>query len=147
MPTATKRFMNIVSCTFTPTGGSPTTITGITGLSIAENAELIRASGDGDYIDTLAVVPSISPSVVIETNEPALLKAVAAGTIGSLVFTLNDARNAAVTGGGALIYTVSNAVFQPGTFAAHHRQFGTNTHTFGTFSSDGTTHPVAIAAA
>lgn len=146
MATPTKRFMNIVTCTFTPTGGSATTILGITGLSIAENAEMIRASGDGDYIDTLVVVPSVSPSVTIEVNEPAIMRSVAAGSTGALVFTLPDARNGITASSGGLTYTVSNAVFSPGTFANHHRQFATNTYTFGTFSSDGTTHPVAVAA-
>ena len=51
---ATKRFMNWTGVTFTPVGGSATTITGVTSVAIDSGGSLARFSGDGDrYVTTM----------------------------------------------------------------------------------------------
>lgn len=144
---ATNRFINPTSCSFTPSGGSLTNIKGVQSVSLNPNVQEVKGSGDGDLFNTFMGVVGIDYAITIEVINPAALNAIAPGTIGSLVFTLNDARNGATTGQGAIIYTISNAVFAPQTLTAPHRQLATNQYQFGTYSTDGTTSPVAVAAA
>lgn len=145
--TPSKRFINTSGCTFTPTGGSAISITGITSINVAQNPEEVRMSGDADLFDTFAGLVSLNPNVKISTNKPNLLDAVAPGAYGVLTWTRNDAVNGAVTAGGAKIYTVSGAYYFPQGTDAPHRQGATTDFEFHTLSTDGTTNPVAVAAA
>jgi hypothetical protein len=141
------RYINFSAVSFTPTSGSPTTITGVQDIQFDENGEIISAGGDADLFDRFKALVKLDPKIVIETLDSHALNTVAAGTIGSLTFTINDARNGAAVGGGGKVYTISNAVLEPHKIGQAYRQFGKQTLTFQTFSTDGTTNPVAVAAA
>lgn len=144
--TPTKRFVNVTGCAFTPTGGSPTNITGVQSVTANPQAADVKASGDGDFYNTFGGVVSADWMATIETNEPALLNAVAIGAVGTLVWVLNDARNGAQAGGGGITYTMTNAYFMGPGHTAPHRNLATTSFTFHSFSSDGTTSPLSAAA-
>ena len=145
---ATNRYINFTSVTFTPTGGSGNNILGVQSISFDENGEIISSGGDATLIDQFKALVRIDPKVTIETTDQQNgIIALAAGQIGQLVFTMNDARNGATSGGGAKIYTVSNAMLEPRKWDGQYRQFGKQTITFQTYSSDGSTNPVSVAAA
>ena len=146
---ATKRFINVSSCGFTPTGGSAIPIKGVTSVTENYNAQEVRASGDADFFDTLGVVVSANPSVSIDfLNQAALENAtILPGTTGTLTYTKNDARNGSTAAGGALIYTLVNAVWQGQTATNPHRAIGTATGMFNSFSADGSTNPHSVTAA
>ena len=141
---ATKRQMNVTSCTFTPTSGSSTTYTGVTSVATDHGGSLIKFSGDGDRYPTTTVNDFNDPSVTITSADYAALYAQAVGTRGSLVYTYKDAKAAT---GGALTVTVSTAIVETIQFTGQHRQFGSGTVTFATESSDGTTSPLTFSAA
>lgn len=145
--TPTKRFVNTTACIFTPAGGSAIPITGITSISLTQNPEEVRMGGDGDLFDTFGGVFGVNPVVKISSNEPNLLDAVPPGAFGTLTWTRNDARNGAVTAGGARIYTISGAYYMPQGDTAPHRQGATAEFEFHTQSVDGTTNPAGVAAA
>lgn len=144
---ATGRFVNVTSCSFTPSGGSLTQIKGVKSVSLNPNVQTLKESADADLFNTFVGVVGLDYVIDIQVLHSAALDAIAPGAIGSLVFTINDARNGATTGQGAKIYTISNAVFEPQSLNAAHRQMATNSYQFGTYSTDGTTNPVAVAAA
>ena len=144
---ATNRFINISSCSFTPTSGSLTAIKGVKSVTLDPGVQALSESGDADLFNTFRGVVGLDYSVEVEVINAAALNAITPGAVGQLVFTLNDARNGSTTSGGALIYTIDNAVFEPGQLGAQHRQMATNRYKFGTYSTDGTTSPVGVAAA
>lgn len=144
---ASKRMMNVSGGGFTPAGGSLTAITGISTAGKEHNVEVVFGAGDADYFNSFGVAAGEDPSITINANQAALLDAIAPGSIGVLTFTLNDARNAATTSGGAKIYTISNAIYKGSSISANHRQLTTVGYQFATFSTDGATSPIAIAAA
>lgn len=146
---ATKRFINISTCGFTPTGGSNIPLKGVTNVTENYNAQEVRGSGDGDFYDTFAGVVSANPSISLEMLNQAALDniTIAPGAVGTLVYTLNDARNGSTAAGGALIYTLINAVYQGQAKTNGHRALGTASPTFNSFSTDGTTNPQSVTAA
>ena len=66
---------------------------------------------------------------------------IAPGTTNTLTATLNDAKGAT---GGAVVFTMINAVFENADTTAQHAQFGTVTGTWQAFSSDGVTNPSVV---
>ena len=145
--TPTNKFINVSSVGFTPSGGSLTSIKGVKSITLNPNAQALKDSADGDLFNTFAGVVGLDYVVDVVVNIPMTLNAITPGVAGTLVFTANDARNAAVTAGGAQVFTVSNCVFQPQTMNLTHRQLGTNSYQFDTWSTDGVTNPVSVAAA
>lgn len=144
---ATNRFINISSMSFTPSGGSLTAMKGVQSVSRNHNAQEERGSGDGDFFDTFAGVVASNPSVNVEFLNIAALNGVAVGTVGTLTWTENDARNGATASGGGLIYTLANAVYQGPQTNSPHRKLATATIQFTSYSSDGTTNPLSVTAA
>jgi len=144
--TPTKRFVNVTSCSFTPTGGSTVNLTGTQSVVTNSQAADIKGSGDGDFYNTVAGVVSADWMATVETNEPALLNSVAIGTYGVLVWTINDARNGVLASGGAITYTLSNAYFMGPNLNAPHRNFATASFVFHSYSADGVTSPMAASA-
>lgn len=143
---ATNRFINVSSTGFTPSGGSLTNIRGVQNVSQNPNSVEERGSGDADFFDTFAAVVAANPSVSIETINPSGLNSVAVGTIGTLVWTQNDARNGSTTSGGALTYTLAQAVYQGQQITNPHRKLATASPTFMSYSTDGSTNPLSVAA-
>ncbi len=142
---ATKRFMNWTGVTFTPAGGTATTITGVTSVAIDSGGSLARFSGDGDRFVTTMVNDFNEPSVTIHSADLSALRANPIGTAGTLTATHNDARNG--VGVGAVTYTLANAVVSACQVHGAHRQFGQGSVTFGAFSGDGVTNPISTSVA
>ena len=63
------------------------------------------------------------------------------GTAGSLTATLNDAKSQS---GGAVVFMLSNAVFENADTQAQHAQFGSVTGTWQCYSTDGTHEPSRV---
>lgn len=143
--TATKRFINWSGVTFTPVGGQPTAIGGVTSVAIESGGSLAKFAGDGDRYVTTMVNDFNEPTVTIQAADLASLRANPVGTVGTLTATHNDARNG--TGPGAITYTMSNAVVASCQVKGAHRQFGQGSITFAAFSTDGVTNPLATSIA
>lgn len=143
----TNRFINPSSVSFTPSGGTLTAIKGVKSIGINPNVQVLKESGDADFFNTFAGAVSADWVIDVQFINTMSLNSVTPGVIGTFTFTINDARNGAVTGGGAMIYTISNAVYDPGNMSNPHRQMSTASAQFHTYSTDGTTSAVAVAAA
>lgn len=142
---ATKRFMNWTGVTFTPVGGSPVAITGVTSVSIDGGGTLLKFSGDGDRYNTTVVNDFNEPTVTVQAADLAAIRANPVGTVGTFSATHNDAKNG--PGTGAVTYTLSNAVVASNAIKGSHRQFGQGTLTLVAFSGDGVTNPLSASAA
>src|SRR5207253_794461 len=104
---ATKRYMNWSGVSFTPNGGTATTITGVTSIAIDPGGNLVKFSGDGDRYNTMVVNDHNDPVITIQAADLAAIRANPPGTIGTFTATLQDARNG--TGTGAITFTLANA--------------------------------------
>ncbi len=142
---ATKRLMNWTGVTFTPTGGTAVSITGVTSISFESGGSLAKFSGDGDRFSTTVVNDFNDPSVVVQAADLASIRANPVGTAGTFTATHNDAKNG--LGSGAMTYTLTNAVVANNPIHGGHRQFGLGTLTLAAYSSDGVTNPLSIAIA
>ncbi len=138
---ASGRFMNWSSVTFTPTSGSPVTITEVQNVTIDPRVVLKGASGDGDLAPTAKTLEYIDPHITVETEDIKTVNALGFGTRGSFEATHNDFYNG--SGSGAMTYTVSNCIVAGGQRSGAHRQTGRATLICETYSSDGTTSPIA----
>jgi hypothetical protein len=137
--------MNWSGVSFAPANGTPTTITGISSISIDSGGSLAKYSGDGDRFNTTVVNDFNEPVIAIQSADLAAIKANPVGTVGTFVATHNDANNGAGTG--AITYTLTNAVIASNPIHGAHRQFGLGTLTITAFSTDGVTNPLAISMA
>lgn len=142
---ATKRFMNWSGVTFTPVGGQPTVITGVTSVAIESGGSLARFAGDGDRYVTTMVNDFNEPTVTIQAADLASIRANPVGTVGTLTATHNDAKNG--TGTGAVTYTMANAVVASCNVHGAHRHFGQGSISFAAFSGDGVTNPLSTSIA
>lgn len=142
---ATKRFMNWTGVAFTPTGGTATTITGVSSVSIDTGGSLLRFSGDGDRYSTTVVNDYNEPLVTVHSADLAAIRANPVGTVGTFTATHNDAKNG--SGTGAISYTLANAIIASNPVQGAHRQFGQGTLTITAYSSDGITNPLSTSIA
>jgi hypothetical protein len=139
---ATKRQFNISGVTFTPSGGSATTFTGVTSITTDFGGSLAKFDGDGDRYVTTCINEFNDPSVSINCADMAAAMASMSGVRGTLAYTYKDAK---VATGGALTFTVTPAIVASVNANQSHRQFGQSTVTFGVESSDGVTSPISFA--
>ncbi len=139
---ASKRFMNWSGVSFTPQGGQPLPISGVTVIEIETNGNLLKFSGDGDKFFTTVVTDVMDPTITVHAADVAAIRANPPGTVGTFTATLNDARNG--TGTGAITYTLTNAVVASANVRGSHRQFGQGILVLSSFSSDGLTNPLSI---
>lgn len=142
---ATNRYMNHTA-TFTPSGGSLTTIDGIKSVSYDEGISIKKEAGSADSFSTVSVRDHAEPVITIDTINAFILYATLAGVRGPLAVTARDAYNGATVGEGAKLITMSNAQIEDRKIMGKHREYGTQQLKFGCISSDGSTHPVAITA-
>jgi hypothetical protein len=142
---STNRFLNWTGVSFTPSGGAPTPISGVTSIRIDTGGSLLKFSGDGDRYSTTVVNDFNDPTVTVQSADLAALMAYPVGTVGTFIATHNDARNG--TGTGAITYTLNNAVVASQPVHGSHRQFGLGEITFTAFSLDGVTNPLSISSA
>lgn len=144
----TNRYMNSSGWGFTPTGGSIQTFTGITSAAYDEQISTKKEGADFDLFPTVSVADFRDPTITLETldSQVGMVSTLVAGVKGALVGTIRDAYNGVVTGGGAKLYTLSNAQLQGRNMSAPYREYGKQTLVFGAISSDGATHPLAVTA-
>ncbi len=142
---ATKRFLNWTGVSFTPIGGSPVAITGVTSVAIDSGGSLLKFAGDGDRYNTTVVNDFNEPTITVQAADLAAIRSYPVGTVGAFVATHNDARNG--SGSGAITYTLSNAVIASNAVKGSHRQFGHGSLSLTAFSSDGVTNPLSTSVA
>jgi hypothetical protein len=133
---ATRAQINWASVTF----GS-TAITRITTGGFGQGGKLLRFKGDTDMYSTVIANVANEPSATFTTADVGTMMGIAPGTTNTLAATLNDAKGAT---GGAVVFTMVNAVFENADTTAQHAQFGTVTGTWQAFSSDGVTNPLSF---
>lgn len=138
---ASKRQMNWAPVTFTPSGGTASTATGVTNVAINTGGNLVKFSGDGDRFTTTVVNDYNDPTVTVTSADAAWLLGIGPGSRGALVATHKDAKGAT---GGELTFTLSNAVANSPTWGGQHRQIGSGTIDFAAESADGVTNPLSF---
>jgi len=111
--------------------------TGMFGLG----GQLVKFKGDTDLYPSIIANVTNEPHASFTTADVGTVMAITPGTSATLSATLNDAKGAS---GGAVIFALSNAVFENADTNAQHAQFGTVTGTWQAYASDGLTNPLAI---
>jgi hypothetical protein len=135
---ATKANINWTSVSF-----NSVTLTRVTNASFGQGGQLIKFKGDTDLFPTIIAAVDTEPHASITTADIGTVMAnFAPGTTSTLSATLNDAKSQS---GGAVVFTMANAVFENADAQAQHAQFGSVTGTWQAFSSDGSTNPLGIA--
>ena len=133
--------INWTAVAFTPASASAIPITRVTAGMFGQGGQLIKFKGDTDQYPTIIAAPTVEPNASFTTADVGTMMGFAPGTGGSLAATLNDAKAAV---GGAVNFTLSNAVFETASATAQHAHFATVTGTWQAFSSDGVTNPLAF---
>jgi hypothetical protein len=133
---ATKAQINWASVSF----GS-TAITRITTGGFGQGGKLIRFKGDTDMYSTIIANVNNEPHASFTTADVGTVMGIAPGSTNTLTATLNDAKGAT---GGAVVFSMINAVFENADTTAQHGNFGTVTGTWQAFSSDGVTNPLSF---
>jgi hypothetical protein len=133
---ATKAQINWASVSF----GS-TSITRITTGGFGQGGKLVRFKGDTDLYTTIIANVTNEPNATFTTADVGTVMGISPGTTNTLTATLNDAKSAT---GGAVVFTMINAVFENADTKAQHAEFGTVTGTWQAFSSDGVTNPLSF---
>jgi hypothetical protein len=134
--------INWTGVSWTPTGGSLTSITRVTAGMFGMGGRLIKFKGDTDLYPTIIACPDQEPHASFTTADVGGMWAFAPGVAGPLVATLNDAK---VVTNGAVVFTMVNATFESATANGNHGAFATVTGTWQAFSSDGSTPPLSYA--
>ncbi len=133
---ATKAQLNWASVSF----GS-TSITRVTNGSFMQGGKLLKFAGDTDIFTTIICNVSNEPSASFTTADVGTIMGIAPGTTNTLSATLNDAKGAS---GGAVLFSLINAVFENADTKAAHAQLGSVTGTWQAYSSDGQTSPLSF---
>lgn len=141
---ATKRQMNWGPVSFTPSGGSVSTATGVTNCSVSSGGNLLKFSGDGDHFPTLTINDYSDPTITVTTADVNWAFGIDPGTRGVLAVTHKDAKLAS---GGAITFTLDTAVAVSPDESGQHRQIGSATLKFDCESADGTTNPLSFSLA
>ncbi len=121
-----------------------TAITRVTNCATGQGGSLIKFKGDTDIYPTIIANVDNEPHFSITSADVGVMWGFNPGAGGTLVATMKDAKGA---GGGDVIFTMVNAVFENAEVSGQHAQFGTVTGTWQAFSSDGQTAPLTIARA
>jgi len=116
-------------------------ITRVTVGAFSQGGKLVTFKGDVDLYHTVIANVTNEPRASFTTADVGTMMGFSPGTTGTLNATLNDAKGAT---GGAVVFTMINAVFETADTHAKHAQFGTVTGTWQAFSSDGVTNPLSF---
>jgi hypothetical protein len=144
---ATNRYMNTSAWSFTPLpSGSAVNITGVTSYSYDEGISTKKEGADFDGFPTVSVCDYRDPKITLETLDMFIMTSTLAGQKGTLSGNVRDAYNGATAAGGGRSITLNNAQIEGRTHNAPYREYGRQQLVFGAISSDGSTHPAAIAA-
>jgi hypothetical protein len=139
---ASKRQMNWAPVSFTPTGGTISTATGVTNVQLRGGGNLVKFSGDGDRFMTTVVNDMNDPALTVTCADIGWMLGVGPGARGTFTATHKDAKGGT---GGALTLTLANAVTNMPDWGGAHRQVGSGTIEFHSESPDGTTNSLSFA--
>lgn len=142
----TGKYTGLISTvTYTPSGGSPTTVTGNFSVDVMINDQLVEFTGDAAVFATLLASVKGTRGLKIGGYDVGKYISVFGKGPGTLVVTVNDALNG--TGAGALTYTLSNAMRSD--LGANHRNQSADgaSVTYTSYSSNGSTDPLSVAEA
>lgn len=139
---ASGRFMNWSSVAFTPDGGVAIPIKEVQDVQIDPRITFRGASGDGDMTPSAKTVEYVDPRITVRTEDLKTINTIGWGAAGTLTATHNDFMNKAGTG--AMTYTITGCIAAPAARGGAHRQTGTGTIEFETYSSDGVTSPISV---
>jgi hypothetical protein len=131
-----KAQINWTNVAFASTG-----ITRVTAAMFGQGGSLIKFKGDTDLYPSIIANVTNEPHASITTADVGTMMGFNPGASGTLAAQLNDAK---AVSGGAVVFTMSNAVFENADANAQHAQFGTVTGTWQAYASDGLTNPVVI---
>jgi len=118
-----------------------TPITRVTAAMFGMGGTLIKFKGDTDLYPSIIANVNNEPHASVTTADVGTMFGFAPGAGGTLTGTLNDAK---AQTGGAVVFTMTNAVFENADANAQHAQFGTTTGTWQAYASDGQTPPLSI---
>lgn len=133
---ASKVQLNVTGVQF-----ATTSITRVTSFSPDTGGSLIKFKGDADIYPVIIACADIEPTCSITTADIGTIQGISPGANGTIVATMNDATGAT---GGAINWTLANAVFRTHSPTQGHAQFGSTTAHFDLFSSDGITSPISF---
>ena len=119
-----------------------TNLTRVTSVTFSQGGELIEFAGDNNRYPVIIANNFNRPRCTITSGDVATLMAIAPGTSGTITATQNDALSAS---GGAINWTMTNAVHQNTDDTGRWGHFATATATFRAYSTDGVTPPLSIA--
>ncbi len=102
---------------------------------------MLGYSGDLSVFDTVKVCNKRDPSVTVSTSNMGLISSLTTGVTGTFTATHADAKLAS---GGAILYTLNNAIVENTPSSGDHAAFGKGTVKFMAVSSDGTTSPLVL---
>jgi hypothetical protein len=134
---ATRAQLNWAGVSF---GSTP--ITRVMNGSFSQGGKLLKFSGDTDVFTTIIATVSNEPSASFTTADVGTMMGIPPGSTNTLSATLNDAKGAT---GGAVVFTLINAVFENADTTAAHAQLGSVTGSWHAYSSDGATSPLSFA--
>jgi hypothetical protein len=115
-----------------------TAITRVTSVMFSQGGELIEFAGDNNRYPVVIANNMNQPRCSVSSGDVGTLMGIAPGTSGTLVATQIDALAAT---GGAINWTLVNAVHETTDDRGPFSQFASGTATFRAYSSDGATNP------
>jgi len=134
--------MNWTSTGFTPTGGSLQAVSRVSGIDIDPGGQLLEYSGDGNRFPVAIFNHMNKPSFTINSENIGVLSSLAPGAVGVVSSILNDPKNGAGAGSGAILFALANAVLENPKMGGKHMAYATGSATFKGYSSDGVTSPL-----
>jgi hypothetical protein len=115
--------------------------THVTQVTFAQGGKLIPFMGDANKMPVVIALQSMTPTASITSSDVASLMAIQPGAGGTITTTQVDALNAT---GGAINWTLINAVHEDSQNSGSWGNFAVATATFQAYSSDGLTPPLSF---
>lgn len=141
---ATGRYMNWLAPTFTPATGSPIILDGVTNIQVDEGGSVVKFAGDTDRSNSLMVNDFNEPVITITFANAAKALQLRTGTIGTFTVTQLDAVNGSTPGGGALLYTMTNAIAVKPTATGAYRKIADNSVQLQGYDPAGTANALVV---
>jgi hypothetical protein len=135
-----KRKINFTTVGFTPTGGSLQSITAVQSIQHDEQASTIASKGDNEIRPTHRAVINADHNVTITHQDHTAHQAVTLGAAGALTYKIKDGNG---DNTGDVTATLSNAVCVNKSRSHQHAAYASLTLGFESYSSDGSTSPMA----
>jgi hypothetical protein len=118
-----------------------TNLTRVTSVTFSQGGELIEFAGDNNRYPVVIANSMNRPRCSITSADVATLMGIVPGTSGTISAVQADALGGA---GGAINWTMSNAVHQTTDGTGQWGHFGTATATFRAYAADGATNPLSF---